>query len=426
MRARDPRREHRGKRRENRAVRLGLTSAALIGGLALLGWAVSLLPLSGLHCPVPSARVVLDPGHGGDDPGAVNEGAGLVERDLVLDIARRAAALLEDIGYSVALTRDDNETGYANTPRGVIANDCHGFVYVSIHLNSFGEPDPNYTRTFWGLEKKDAELAAVLQAAIVARLQPGTDLGDSGLEQLENGGLLTARMPAVLIEPVFLSNPEEAARLADPAGARRDEIARAVADGVDVWLRSQRAGPIVAGARQPRVVMSPRDPLLAPSRGSATQALATAFAAGASRPTELWAYVMEVYRLAPLVGLDPAVVVAQSALETGWWQSPAWVDHLNPAGLGITGPDVTGPSWVSGTDAARAHLVHLYLYAAGPIPAGHPLAPYIPLDPRYEAALAARRADSAQAIADLAERWATDPEYGRSIARVGSRLLSAP
>jgi N-acetylmuramoyl-L-alanine amidase len=416
------------RRGGGRTVQLGLIGAALIGGLALLGWVISLLPLSGLHCPVPGARVVLDPGHGGDDPGAINERAGLVERDLVLDIAHRAKTLLEAAGYSVALTRADNETGYANTPRGVIANACHAFVYVSIHLNSFEEPEPNYTRTFWGRSDKDAALAAVMQAAIVSRLQPGTDLGDSGLEELENGGLLTARMPAVLVEPVFLSNPEEAARLADRAGTRRDDIARAVADGVDVWLRSQRTGPIVADASRPRVVMTPRDPLLAPSRGSATQALAAGFAAGAGagRPTEFWTYVTEVYRLAPLVGLDPAVVVAQSALETGWWQSPAWADRLNPAGIGITGPDVAGPSWASGTEAARAHLVHLYLYATGPIPADHPLAPFIPLDPRYNAALAAGRAGSTPTIGDLAGRWATDPEYGWSIARVGTRVFQMP
>jgi hypothetical protein len=141
------------------------------------------------------------------------------------------------------------------------------------------------------------------------------------------------------------------------------------------------------------------------------------------RIDELRAYVTEVYRLAPIVGLDPAIVVAQSALETGWWQSPAWTDHLNPAGIGITGPEVASPSWESGVAAARAHLVHLFLYAAGPIPPGHPLEPYIALDPRYDAALSAGRAESAIRLTDLAGRWATDPDYATSIARVGSILF---
>ena len=169
--------------------------------------------------------------------------------------------------------------------------------------------------------------------------------------------------------------------------------------------------------------MTVEDPLLAPPRGSAVWALGSALSAEARRPEELRAYVTEVYRLAPLVGIDPAIVVAQSAHETGWWQSPAWTDHLNPAGIGITGPEITSPTWESGVAAARAHLVHLYLYAAGPIPPGHPLQPYIPLDPRYEAALAAGRAGSASRLADLTGLWATDPDYGERVARVGNRLF---
>jgi N-acetylmuramoyl-L-alanine amidase len=399
---------------------VALVAIAVIGGL------ISLLPTSGLRCPVPGARVVLDPGHGGDDPGAVNEAAGLVERDLTLDIARRAQAILEARGYSVALTRNDNATGYANTPRGVIANDCHAFAYVSVHLNSVAAPEPNYALTLWGVASKDEAFAQTMQAALVNRLQPGTDLGDSGLDQLENGGLLTARMPAILVEPVFLSHPAEAARLADRSGTRRDAIAAAIADGVDAWLRSRGSDPVLAPRPGVPFAVSPEDALLAPPRGTAAQVLATAPARVARRSDQLAAYVAEVYRLAPRVGIDPAVVIAQSAWETGWWRSPAWADHLNPAGIGVTGPAAASPTWQNGADAARAQLVHLYLYAVGPIPAGHPLAPYVALDPRYGAALSAGRGGSTRSIADLAGRWATDPDYATGLANVGSRLFAEP
>ena len=410
-------------RDRRRSAGVGLISGLALAGIVVLGGVISLLPVSGLHCPEAGAWVVLDPGHGGDEPGAINDAAGLVERELVLDISRRTASLLESAGYSTALTRDDSETGYANSPRGAMANLCHAFVYVSIHLNSFGEPEPNYAKTFWGIEEKDAAFAAVMQAALVARLQPGTALGDSGLEQLENGGLLTARMPAILVEPVFLSNPDEAARLADPSGERRNAIAEAIGDGVAAWLGSRGLGPAAPAAAGPRFVIAAGDPLLARPRGSAATVLATAPVMAAQQGEALAAYIAEVYRLAPLAGLDPAVVIAQSALETGWWQSPAWAEHLNPAGIGVTSADVVSPSWGSGVDAARAQLVHLYLYAAGPIPAGHPLAPYVTLDPRYEAALAAGRAGSAGTIADLAGSWAADPAYAESIARVGTSIF---
>ena len=227
-----------------RSLGLALVSILAIVGIIGLGGLLSLLPTTGLHCPKPGAWVVLDPGHGGEDPGAINDAAGLVERELVLDIARRTEQRLDDVGYSVALTRNDNATGYLNTPRGVIANACHAFAYVSIHLNSFGEPEPNYAKTFWGIEEKDAAFAEVMQLAMVSRLRPGTGLGDSGLEQLENGGLLTARMPAILVEPVFLSNPEEAERLADPAGGgatrspRRSPTASMSGCGHAAWVPS--------------------------------------------------------------------------------------------------------------------------------------------------------------------------------------------
>ena len=188
-----------------RSVVLALAGILAIGALVVLAACSRCCPELACTACI-RAHGLLDPGHGGDDPGAINDAAGLVERELVLDIARRTQARLEQAGYSVALTRSDPTTGYANTPRGQMANLRQAAVYVSLHLNSFGEPEPNYAKTFWGREEKDAAFGAVMQAALVSRLQPGTDLGDSGLEVLENGGLPTARMPAVLVEPVFLSN----------------------------------------------------------------------------------------------------------------------------------------------------------------------------------------------------------------------------
>jgi len=167
----------------------------------------------------------------------------------------------------------------------------------------------------------------------------------------------------------------------------------------------------------------PDDPLLAPPRGTAEDAIAAAEDRDAGRLDEVRAYVAEAYRLAPLVGLDPAIVVAQSAHETAFWRSPAWRDHLNPAGIGITGPEAASPTWASGTDAARAQIVHLFLYAAGEIPPDHLLAPFVPLDPRYDAALAAGRAGVALALVDLAGTWATDPDYAVGVARAGNALF---
>ena len=85
-------------RDRSRSVGIALAAVLAIVGIVALGALISLLPRTGLDCPEPGARVMLDPGHGGDDPGAINEAAGLVERELVLDIARRTEALLEEAG----------------------------------------------------------------------------------------------------------------------------------------------------------------------------------------------------------------------------------------------------------------------------------------------------------------------------------------
>jgi N-acetylmuramoyl-L-alanine amidase len=405
--------------------RLGtLVVLVVLVGLTALGVLISRRAGNVPRCPVRTAAVVLDPGHGGEDPGATNDGAGLVERDLTLTIARRTAALLRADGYGVALTRDDDATTLANSPRGLIANACGALAYVSIHLNSFTEPDPNYAKVFWGIETKDRSFAEAMRAALVAGLSPGTNLDDGGIEQLENGGLLRARMPAALVEPVFLSNPTEAARLTAGDGVRLEQIAGAIARGVEAWLGRDAAGNRPAPPAAEHGFLRAIDSLRGPPRGSAKQAIAAAEAAGAVRLPDVRAYMAEVYRLAPLVGLDPAVVVAQSAHETGFWRSVAWKDHLNPAGIGITNDAATSPTWANGTDAARAQIVHLYLYAAGEIGPDHALAPYRSLDPRYGVAVKAGRAGSARTLADLAGRWASDPDYAAGVARAGNELFT--
>jgi N-acetylmuramoyl-L-alanine amidase len=398
---------------------------ALAVGLLLAATVVGLLVALGgsdrARCPGPPAAVVLDPGHGGEDAGAVNDAAGLVERELTLTISRRAAALLRAAGYTVALTRDDAATGLGNSERGRIANACGALAFVSVHLNSFTEPEPNYVRTFWGTAGKDLAFAETMHAALAAELRPGTDLADGGVEPFESGALLRARMAAALIEPVFLSHPAEAARLAD--GARAEQIARAIAAGVDAWFGRSGVATESRPAADGGGPIRTSDALLGPPRGSPERVVSAAEAAGAERLAAVRAYAAEVYRLAPLVGLDPALVVAQSALETGYWRSPLWRDHLNPAGLGIVDEAAASATWADGAEAARAQIVHLYLYAAGEIPPGHPLAPYRRLDPRYDAALAAGRAGVAPTLADLSGRWAVDPAYAESVARVGNELF---
>src|SRR5215207_4966162 len=168
---------------------------------------------------------------------------------------------------------------------------------------------------------------------------------------------------------------------------------------------------------------SPSDALLAPARGTVEQISNHAQKFGSLRMADVEAYVTEVYNLAPLVGLDPSVVVSQSNLETDTWRTAYWSTNLNPAGIGITSDGAASFTWKNGTVAARGHIVHLYVYAVGVIPRGHVLEPYIPLDPRYDAAIQAGFAGIADTVDDLTGRWAVDPNYGEKLAGRGNDMF---
>lgn len=189
-------------------------------------------------CPVERAQVVIDPGHGGEDPGAQQETYALDEAALTLEIAERVAALLVDVhGISVALTRTDNATTLGNSDRGDIANACGADVFVMIHLNAVWSEEEDYTLTLWGEKEKDLAFSQVMLGALSSL---GIPVADSW--QFDNGALLRARMPSVLVEGVFMSNPAEAMDLAN--GVRQEWIAQAVVRGVVAWLEltGERAG----------------------------------------------------------------------------------------------------------------------------------------------------------------------------------------
>ncbi|MGH2531056.1 MAG: discoidin domain-containing protein [Thermomicrobiales bacterium] len=164
------------------------------------------------------------------------------------------------------------------------------------------------------------------------------------------------------------------------------------------------------------------DRLLAAPRGDPNTAIRFAEEVGSGRIAEVRSYIREVYRLAPLVGLDPAIVVAQSALETGYWKSSHWVYGLNPAGIGVS-PFATPGRWTTGADAARGQMYLLYVYAAGPPVAGHPLYQYLGVAPSWEEAAYLGYVGVADRIFDLTGRWATDGRYHTKIADRGNEIF---
>jgi N-acetylmuramoyl-L-alanine amidase len=171
--------------------------------------------------------IVLDPGHGGDDPGAVAHG--IVEAEVVHDIARRIEGRLSAHGANVAYTRTVFTSAGDDEARAQFANDCAADIVLSIHCDTAEQRDASGVATFFFGQKRfgawsavGEQLADLIQRETVAR----TGLADCRSHARSWKLLQATRMPAVRIEAGYVSNPDDAVRLGDPSF--RDDIAEGI------------------------------------------------------------------------------------------------------------------------------------------------------------------------------------------------------
>ncbi|MBT9312279.1 DUF3747 domain-containing protein [Leptothoe kymatousa] len=182
--------------------------------------------------PRPAQRgevlVMIDPGHGGRDPGAV--GNGLQEKEINLFISRRVKRTLEQRGYRVAMTRN-SDVEIDLQPRVNIAERANATVFVSIHSNaiSLSRPEVN------GLETYYFSSGRSLARSIHNSVLRSSDLRDRGVRQARFYVLRNTSMPAVLVETGFITGREDSARFR--SNAAREQIADAIAQGVIDYLR---------------------------------------------------------------------------------------------------------------------------------------------------------------------------------------------
>ena len=170
--------------------------------------------------------VVLDPGHGGDDPGA--RSSGMTEADIMLDLARRIEGRLTAIGVDVVYTRTEG-TCPSEEDRAAIANEVGADVLLSLHCDSHDHVDASGVATFFfGRDRGGSwspvgeHLADLILREVVAR----TSLSNCRSHGRSWALLQRTTMPAVRIEAGYLSHPHDAALLAD--AAFRDTLAEAI------------------------------------------------------------------------------------------------------------------------------------------------------------------------------------------------------
>ncbi|KGF97563.1 N-acetylmuramoyl-L-alanine amidase [Prochlorococcus marinus str. MIT 9302] len=175
--------------------------------------------------------VVLDPGHGGTDPGAIGIG-GIRETDVVLEVSKIVEKLLSENGVKVRLTRE-NEVNLDLPPRVSFANKINADIFISIHANaSRGKRrDINGLETFYYRGWRGRLLAKGIQKQIL-RVSPGSP--DRGVKQGRFYVIKNTRMPAVLVEIGFLTGRLDARRL--DKKLHRKRIAYAIAKGILEYL----------------------------------------------------------------------------------------------------------------------------------------------------------------------------------------------
>ncbi len=219
-------------------------------------------------------RIVIDPGHGGKDPGTINRRLDLQEKNITLDIGKRLNAILnEHVEFEIILTRCRDEY-VPLEERAAIANSNQGDIFVSIHTNSAPRLTARGVESYYlnittdprAMEvaaqenamssKSMADMRTILnqilqnskisesrilsqsiQRGMVANLKQKYDaVDDLGVKKAPFYVLLGAQMPAALIEVSFLSNLNEAKRLASPS--YRQAVAAGLYLGIINFIQS--------------------------------------------------------------------------------------------------------------------------------------------------------------------------------------------
>src|SRR5436309_10895611 len=214
----------------------------------------------------PFAVVVLGPGHGGQDSGAMC--GGVMEKDLTLDVARRVDHLLAAEGIATLMTRlGDSYVSLAD--RAAFGNRVKDSIFVSIHFNEDNKPVASGVETSYAARQitsgstlaswlpffsrppsnspkpESQSLAGFIQEALVAR----TRSVDRGTQAKQFFVIANVTSPAVLIEGGFITNKDEVSKLASEY--YREQLAAAVADGILRYrdVVSQRQSALAATDR---------------------------------------------------------------------------------------------------------------------------------------------------------------------------------
>ena len=176
-------------------------------------------------------QIVVDPGHGGTDPGAMANDS--TEKDINLEVARQVSKNLTAKGITVIMTRSKDEY-LGLVERANQGKSNRATIFVSLHCNSAESTSASGIETYYYINsdnKYDKELATNIQTAVIK----ATGAKSRGVKSANFSVLRNSVIPAALIEMGFISNPDEAELLNDKA--YQSKIAKGVTNGIVAFLQ---------------------------------------------------------------------------------------------------------------------------------------------------------------------------------------------
>ncbi len=185
-------------------------------------------------------KIIIDPGHGGYDPGAQNNG--IFEKDIALDVSKRVKKYLEEAGFYVILTREQDKT-VSLKDRVDLTNKENPDLFLSIHVNASRNPTIRGVETHW-YTMKSRPLAMQVQEQMTNRVV----IPDRGLKNSRFYVLRNTKVPAVLAEIGYMSNEIEFYQL--QTEERKEASARAIAEGIINYIKAKSSGSDTSGRQK--------------------------------------------------------------------------------------------------------------------------------------------------------------------------------
>lgn len=189
--------------------------------------------------------IVIDPGHGGSDPGAIGPSR-IYEKKVTLAISQRVEAILKQKGANVVLTREDDRDVYPSSDatdaqelqaRVDVGVKEQADVFISIHANASVDRTVSGTATYY-TPKTSYDLC--LARALQSNIMDAVGLTNGGIRQAGFYVTKRSRIPAALIETAFISNPTEEQLLNSPVFQQK--MAVGIADGVEDYFSKAAGG----------------------------------------------------------------------------------------------------------------------------------------------------------------------------------------